>query len=451
MKNIQISPLYCGRKIMLIEFTVGNFRSFQKPVTLSLVTAKRTARDPKIDLNNTFKIDENLSLLKSAAIYGANASGKSNLVAAMAFMRNFVVNSARETQAAEEIHVEPFRLNLENAQMPALFQIVCLIDDVKYRYGFEVNTKKVVSEWLFISGKKKDSNPVMREKESRLFTRNEEGIQRGATFREGKGVETKTRDNVLFLSALSQWNGPISQIVVKWFQTLGIVSGLDDLGYRLFSLNKFQNDFFRNEMVHFVQALDLGIEGIRSEVKDRSQIKLPPDMPTELRDFFSKTDQWILIRTQHKKYNDSGQVIGFEELDLEGNESHGTQKLFFLSGPLLDTLQNGKVLFVDELEARLHPLITCEIIRMFHSPESNPKNAQLAFTTHDTNLLSNKRFRRDQIWFTEKDRFGASDLYSLAELKVRNDASYEQDYIQGKYGAIPFLGGVKDILLEATD
>ncbi len=436
---------------MLIEFSVGNFRSFQKLVTLSLVSAKRTARDPRINLHNTFKIDENLSLLKSTAIYGANASGKSNLVAAMAFMRNFVVNSARETQAAEEIHFEPFRLNLENAEMPSLFQIVCLIDNVKYRYGFEVNTRKVISEWLFISGKKKDSSPTVREKESRLFTRTEEGIRRGATFREGKGVEAKTRENVLFLSALSQWNGPISQMVVKWFQTLGIVSGLDDLGYRLFSLNKFQNELFRNEMVHFVQVLDLGIEGIRSEVKDRSQINLPPDLPTELRDFFSKTDKWISIRTQHKKFNDSGQVIGFEELDLEGNESHGTQKLFFLSGPLLDTLQNGKVLFVDELEARLHPLITCELIRMFHSPESNPKNAQLAFTTHDTNLLSNKRFRRDQIWFTEKDRFGASDLYSLAELKVRNDASYEQDYIQGKYGAIPFLGGVRDILLEETD
>jgi AAA15 family ATPase/GTPase len=139
--------------------------------------------------------------------------------------------------------------------------------------------------------------------------------------------------------------------------------------------------------------------------------------------------------------------------DMDQNESHGTQKAFYLAGPIIDVLTNGKVLIVDEMEARLHPLITRELIRLFNSIELNPKRAQLIFTTHDTNLLSNKIFRRDQIWFVEKDSFSASHLYSLAELKihdskVRNDASFEDDYLQGRYGAIPFLGGIKTIVLK---
>jgi hypothetical protein len=133
---------------------------------------------------------------------------------------------------------------------------------------------------------------------------------------------------------------------------------------------------------------------------------------------------------------------------MDEHESEGTQKLFAMAGPLVDTLENGRILVIDELDARLHPLITREIISLFNSNQTNPHNAQLIFMTHDTNILSHKFFRRDQIWFAEKDKFGATHLYSLAEYKIRNDASFENDYIQGRYGAVPFIGDLSHLIGE---
>jgi uncharacterized protein len=148
----------------------------------------------------------------------------------------------------------------------------------------------------------------------------------------------------------------------------------------------------------------------------------------------------------HQKFDSDGNYISFERFNLEAQESEGTQKIFALSGTLVDTLNNGKVLIFDELDARLHPLISLAIVQLFNSNKTNPNNAQLIFMTHDTNLLSNKLFRRDQVWFTEKNRYGATDLYSLAEYKVRNDASFESDYIKGRYGAIPYVGNLSSMV-----
>lgn len=158
----------------------------------------------------------------------------------------------------------------------------------------------------------------------------------------------------------------------------------------------------------------------------------------------------VFIRTVHKKYDSDGHNFSTEMFDLDDNESDGTKKLFSLAGPLMDALKYGKTLVIDELDARLHRLITCEIIRLFNSNETNPRNAQLIFTTHDTSLLANTLFRRDQIWFTEKNESGATDLYSLAEFKVRNDASYEKDYIQGRYGAVPFVGDIHRLVGDSN-
>jgi AAA15 family ATPase/GTPase len=157
------------------------------------------------------------------------------------------------------------------------------------------------------------------------------------------------------------------------------------------------------------------------------------------------------VTTLHKKYDSDNKFKSITLLDIDTHESEGTKKLFALAGPILKILKEGKTLIIDELDARLHPLLTEAIIRLFNSNETNPNNAQLVFTTHDTNLLTNKLFRRDQIWFTEKNKVGATDLYSLAEFKgVRSDASYEKDYIAGKYGAIPFIGGLQR-LVEGDD
>ncbi|HQP45652.1 MAG TPA: ATP-binding protein, partial [Flexilinea sp.] len=194
-----------------------------------------------------------------------------------------------------------------------------------------------------------------------------------------------------------------------------------------------------------------GIDNIIIEKAKISESRMfPKDLPQELKDFFLKQikegDEMINFRPIHRKLCENG---AFEETKFDlTDESEGTQKLFYLSGPIIDTLIGGKVLFIDEIEARLHPLLTRKLISLFHSKELNPHHAQLIFATHDTNLLSNKLFRRDQIWFVEKDEEGASHLYSLAELKVRNDASFGSEYLQGRYGAIPIFGEFKETLMD---
>jgi hypothetical protein len=171
-------------------------------------------------------------------------------------------------------------------------------------------------------------------------------------------------------------------------------------------------------------------------------------LPDNIKSFILKNGGGKLtsIQTIHRKFDGEGNSVSTELFDLDDQESEGTQKVFALAGPLVDTLKNGKVLIIDEFDARIHPLISRAIVELFNSNESNSNNAQLIFMTHDTNLLSNRLFRRDQIWFTEKNRYGATDLYSLAEYKIRNDASFESDYIKGRYGAIPYIGNLNHLL-----
>lgn len=434
---------------MLIEFSVANFRSFKERTTISMVAANTSARDPLINKNNTIPVNEKLTLLTTAAIYGANASGKSNAVNALSFMRRLVLSSAKESQTGEPIGVEPFRLSTETENEPSFFEVVFLVDGIQYRYGFEVNYTQVVSEWLFF---------VPSTKEATLFTREADKIKPSQKyFKEGRGLEEKTRSNALFLSVVAQFNGEVASSVLQWFRKLGIVSGLNDRFYRAFTIRQVIDGKHKNEILQLIKSLDIDINEVEGTRKEGEiEIGFPPNMPEEIRSRFIREieeNELFAVKTQHTKLDALGGQAGTVVFDMDENESHGTQKAFYLAGPIIDVLSQGKVLIIDEMEARLHPLVTQELIRLFNSIETNPKRAQLIFTTHDTNLLSHKLFRRDQIWFIEKDNFCASHLYSLAEIKlddakVRNDASFEDDYLKGRYGAIPFIGGIKKILIE---
>jgi AAA15 family ATPase/GTPase len=429
---------------MLIEFTFSNFRSFHAPATLSMLAASLSSEDKSVDENNIIPILPGLNLLTSAAVYGANASGKSNLVAAMAFMRRLVLNSSRETQADEPIHVEPFRLSSVTEGQPACFEVLFLIHGQKYRYGFEATRERIQREWLYLTA---------TSREGKLFTREEDAIQiNPRSFREGRGLEKLTRPNALFLSVAAQFNGPIARRVQAWFRRLGIISGLSDLEYQGFTIDKFMSDAqHREDIKRFVCSLDLDIENIDGEKVNPENIAFPKDMPEEIKAALLKgPGEFVTILTEHKKYDGEHNPIGVEHFTLEGNESEGTKKLFYLAGPLLDTLLHGRVMLIDEMEARLHPLINTAIIRLFNSLQTNPKRSQLIFTTHDTNLLDRALFRRDQIWFAEKDRYGSSHLYSLVEFKPRNDASFEKDYLRGRYGAVPYPGGLTQVIQGAA-
>lgn len=426
---------------MLIEFSVGNYRSFKDKVTLSMVAANIVAKDKKLDENNVVAVDNDLDLLKSAAIYGANASGKSNLAKALSFMKWFMINSSKETQSTEKIGVEQFRLSTETEAEPSFFEIVFLLNGQKYRYGFEANRERVISEWLYY---------VPKTRETKLFFRDRDTINFSKKLN-ADGIQQKTRHNALFISVSAQFNVDIAEKILDWLtRKINIISGLDDkslLNYTIKCLTENQN---RNEIIQLIKKLDLGINDIKVKDTEVNMEILTKELPDDIKKVLNKSviNKTTSINTVHQKFDSQGNYVSTELFNLDAQESEGTQKIFAIAGTLVDTIADGKVLVVDEFDARLHPLISHAIVELFNSNETNPNNAQLIFMTHDTNLLSNKLFRRDQIWFTEKNRYGATDLYSLVEYKVRNDASFESDYIKGRYGAIPFIGKLIHLISE---
>ena len=413
---------------MLIEFSVGNYRSFKDVVTLSMVAADEAADNDELDKNNVFKVNQNFSLLKSAAIYGANASGKSNLILALYFMQSFVINSSK-LQITDKIDLEKFRLSSETEDKPSFFKIVFYLDNKTYEYSFEVTQERVISEGLSCTPKTRKTN---------IFSREKDKIKYSKSLMKGKDVKDLTKKNTLFLSIAAQFNDPLAGKILLWFSRLKIISGSQLENLRQLSidyLSREQN--LKNEIVSLIKKLDLSIKDMSIEVGRKPLDNFHKNIPDTV---------YNSIETYHEKYDLEGKVIGLESFQLNKHESRGTQKLFALLAPILSVLKASEVLIIDELDSLLHPLMAIAIIGLFNSQQINPKNAQLIFATHDVNLLSNQLFRRDQIWFTEKNRQEATDLYSLVEFDIDNNASFEQDYIQGRYGAIPFIGDLSKVI-----
>lgn len=420
---------------MLIEFTVENYRSFYSKKTLVMEADKAIKECSDSNLFNCNKY----TLLRSLALYGANSSGKSNMVSAMHTMTGCVLLSVKLNDN-DELEYDPFLLLKDNCR-PTMFEVVFLKEGYCYRYGFRYNRARIVNEWLF-----RKTTP--RSNEQMLFVRNEDGIcVEENNFPEGVGYEEKTNDNRLFLSLCQQLGGEISRQVISWFQSdFNVISGLNNQQYRSYSKLFFhKKGSLSADALEFFRKLRLGFNGIQTREEDPN---IPQDLPSELRPIFQRETQGkksIELDSVHNVYSASGKVVGSVNFSFDDRESSGTNKLFDLSGPIFETLYAGSVLVVDELDAKKHPLISQYIIELFNSPETNPKNAQLIFTTHDTHLLSQKIIRRDQIWFTEKDSKEQTDLYSLMDIvlpdgtKPRNDANYEKNYIAGRYGAIPYI------------
>ncbi|WMX13593.1 ATP-binding protein [Aureispira sp. CCB-E] len=425
---------------MIIEFTVGNFLSFKEPKTLSLEATNITEYK-----DSAFKYGKN-KLLKSAVLYGANSSGKSNFIKAMSIMKMIILTSA-EKSSASRFEIVPFLLNTSTENKPSFFEVVFLIGAIRYRYGFEMDNKSIYGEWLF---KLEDKEEIP------LFIREKDGIGITDEFNEGEALEAKTRDNALFLSVVDQFNGKTATKIISWFNNLETISGLSHENYSHVTFSLLDKEQSKERLLDFFKDLDLGFEQLKFR-KEKFQGKiLPKDLPSELLDVIINDLEGktiAKITTVHKKFNAEGKQIGHKDFDLREHESSGTNKVIDMSGPIFRTLLYGGVLVIDELDAKLHPLMTAAITNLFNSPEYNNNNAQLIFATHDTNLLSYGRFRRDQIYFFEKDKYEASDLYSLIEYKeegsnkkIRKDRSFEKDYINGRYGAIPFIGNFEELL-----
>lgn len=425
---------------MLVQFAVNNFRSIKDYVTLNMLAASK-------DESNTFLLrDGSCELLNSAVLYGPNASGKSNVLKAMAQMRNIVLNTTKVHQSTDKLPHNPYKLNKQTIEASTSFEIIFFIHNSKYRYGFELDSATVYAEWLFV-----DENG----REAKLFYRdiNDEFYVNKNKFKEGKGLEEKTLKNQLFVWKCDSENGPISRDILQWFSHLNMIDGLENRGYIDFTINQMKNESFKKDIVSLVKFADLGIVDIATNESrmDPQDIEAIP-LSQEIKDQMLKDENLVKIETHtsHKFFDKDNNEVGQIRFDLRKDESFGTNKFFAMSAPILDTLKRGGVLIVDELDASLHPILTMHLIKLFHNEKVNSQNAQLIFATHDTNLLNSNLFRRDQIWFTEKDKYGSTDLYSLVEYKsnkARKSTNLEKNYLQGRYGAIPYIGefGFRDL------
>lgn len=434
---------------MLVQFSIKNFRTFKDKATLSFI-ASNYDKDTRENENIFQDTNHNLRLLKSCVIYGANASGKSKFIEALVFMKRFVISSSKDSQKGDKISVEPFKLNSISEKEPSEFEVIFTHKNILYRYGFEVTNKIVTSEWLYSKPKTKEIELFYRDYQN--FETHKRSFQKGNTLVK----EGLIRDNALLLSVAAQFNEKTSVNIIEWFKTIGTISGIEEGGYEGYTINKAKDSNFKDKILDLLKAADLGIQDIKVEMLDLE--KLPNDMPKEVKEFILKKykeegdiEIFTDVLTFHKKYDDNNNLVGKVNFSLDDDESLGTRKFFALTGPVLDSLKNGRTLVVDELDSKLHPNLVCKIVSLFNSKENNPKNAQLLFNTHDTNLLSSGLFRRDQVWFTEKNKFGEGKLYSLADFKsedVRKNDPFEDNYIRGKYGAVPYLGYFDNLIQQ---
>lgn len=433
--------------MIIQEFSFGNYRSFKDIQTLNLSAAKIKSKYDSIDINNVIE-NKNFKVLKTKAIYGANSSGKSNIVKAFLTFIKIIRQSVKDENVLDL--VEPFRLSTETENEPSFFQLIFWHENIKYRYGFELDNKEISSEWLFAKPNERELPYFIREGQKIIEidkTNFSEGNKLLSLFEGEESDNEIFRNNSLFLSSLSSLGfGKLSKSLVEDIASIFVVNGLGHQGLYSYAGDSLENSSKKKYILDFLKKGDTGIKDVGTY--EISEEDLPADLDEETMSKIAKKNKRILISSR-KKFDADLKYTSSVDTPFKMMESEGTLKLFELAPIVYEALKQDRTLIIDEFDARFHPLLTKKIIELFNSTQN--KNSQLIFITHDTNMLSADLLRRDQIEFVEKDKYGASHLYSLVQFKgIRNNASFEKDYIHGKYGAIPFLGDF-DKLLNTED
>lgn len=414
---------------MLVEFRIKNFRSLRDEQVLSLVASTDKT------LLDTHALDTGLKaaphLLKSAVVYGANASGKSNLIKALQYMRGVVLESAalQPGQTFDRLH--PFKLDAISGSLPMEFEVTFILDGVRYQYGFAMNTQRIVSEQLLV---------YKAFKPQRWFERHfdaESGkdvYEFGPSLKGAKNLwEGATRPNALFLSMAVQLNSEALRPVFDWFANRLVIFNEQSPLSPQFSVQMLKQEAQRKAICEFLRAADISIADIEVATKQAMVHSIRFDLATGKRE--EEAGEQAVDEVKFHHITEHGKAV-FDLMD----ESSGTRNLLFLTGPILDILNKGLTLVVDELDTSLHTLLVQALVRLFHRPEVNTGGAQLVFTTHDTSLLdAYGLFRRDQVWFVEKRPDQSSSLYPLLDFSPRKNEALERGYLQGRYGALPFL------------
>jgi AAA15 family ATPase/GTPase len=412
---------------MLLEFRLCNYRSFGEESAFSLVASgDREHADTNLAETGVSALPR---ALRSSVVYGANASGKSNLLRAMLFMRNVVLGSF-SLQPTQKLNVQPFLLDEKLKGEPTLFEVTVVLGGVRYQYGFKLTPDRIVAEWLYVYQKSKAQRWLDRSYDAKT----DKDIYDNTSFLLGqkKAWQDATRPNALFLSTAVQLNSEQLAPLHRWFAEYLVVF-LDGGHIPYDFTTKMVQEAEGERAIRAVMgSADLAIASIAAEKRKGFQGIVQFDLATGQANSKREEGELLFPTFEHRAGNTSAR---FEYVD----ESQGTQKLFSLAGPILDILKHGKVLVIDELDRSLHPLLVRQIVSTFHDPEQNRRGAQLIFTTHDTSLLDSHVLRRDQIWLAEKQENQSSKMVPLSEFSPRKGEALEKGYLSGRYGGVPIL------------
>ncbi len=424
---------------MLVELRLRNFRCFRDEQVLSMI-ANSDASHPE-NLIKSIPTSK-FNLLRSISIYGANASGKSKLLEALNFVDEFVSNSfSRKPNSL--IPVVPFIYDEESRNSPSDFEVTFIQNDVRYQYGFTVDRIRVHKEWLFA---------WPRGRQAIIFERNYDKKNGVDLYKFGdslKGdkekIKESTRSNALFLSTAAFLNHKQLHLVYEWF-----LEGLygwpsNDVPLEVVS-NILRQDKYKKTIISLLRTVDIAIEDY--EVREE-KLALADNVPEKVKKIISSLyedgDEPMQVRVSLIRRDKDNKLCS---LDLLNDESEGTKRFFKLIALILMSLEGSGLVYIDELDASFHPLLTREIIKLFQNPDINCNKLQLIFNTHDTTLLDLDLFRRDQIWFVERKPDFSSEIYSLAEFSPRKNEALAKGYLQGRYGAIPLVGELATELLN---
>lgn len=438
-KNLPVTddlgtPEGSGGSTALLSFVAQNVRSYRDKVTFSL-EATRLANSEVVRSLATAGIKYPVKILPAAGVFGANASGKSQLLRAMSDMRSIVINSFRPGDRTSSIRRRPFLLDEKARKLPSRFEIDLILDGVRWQYGFEIDDERVLSEYAY---------HYPNGRQALVFNRDLDEVRFGTIIRAAPKqiLDTLLRKNVLLLSVAYAANNEVIRPLFEWFLSNLMLIDPSSRGVRTaFTADLAHSPNMRSRVLRFIEAADLGITDVKKispdpETAEEILITLSPMLDGDSES--AKIDQIVIEDLVHLIHDS---LDGEVELEFE-DESAGTIAWVGMIGPVLQALDHGDVLLVDELGASLHPHLVEYLLELFQDTETNPHCAQLIFNSHDTKIMDHDRSRvlgRDQLWLTEKSNDGSTTLYSIAEFKTRRNEALERPYLDGRFGGIPSL------------
>lgn len=425
---------------MLVEFSVSNYRSIGDEQILSLVPSEQKEYSNNILEQGRYKA------LNAIGFYGNNASGKSNMLGAIELLNKLLYLSAR-SNSTTKLPYQPFLLRESYESKPTQLEIVFIIDENRYRFGVEFNKNEIVREWLY----RKEASVM----EVMLFERQDDLIEVSSQYQGSpeliNAAIEATKDNSLFISTCDMLNVTGAKLIFKWFDKLVSINGIKTEREEMTTVRLWENKDYRKKIKEYLMLLNLGVQNLEILFGQLDISKQLSKLNENVRNQFNKEFPEIqLFKTiaVHQTYNEQGDTTAqLKRWDLDEHESEGTKKAFHLSGPIIRTLLEGGVLVIDEIETKMHPMMTIHLINLFLNRATNPYGAQIIFATHDTNILTYCPLRRDQINFVEKNYWEATEIYALSDFKYFDknhaecpDVDKEKRYFEGRYGAIPALG-----------